>query len=52
MTFDRGIGDAPDDWYVVYKDNNSDLLAALVYIVTGGGTSVEVAEEDPHTITY
>jgi hypothetical protein len=52
MTFGNGVGDTPDDWYVVYKDNNSDLLAAMAYIVTGGGNSVEEAEKDPHAITY
>ncbi|MDB4060624.1 hypothetical protein OAD50_05285 [Vicingaceae bacterium] len=31
---------------------NSDLLAAMAYIVTGGETSVEDAEKTPHVITY
>ena len=52
MTFAKGIGDTPDDWYVIYKDIDSDLLAAMAYIVTSGGTSVEEAEKDPHVITY
>ena len=52
LTFNQGVGDTPDDWYVVYKDSNSDLLAAMAYIVTSGDTKVEEAEKDPHVITY
>ena len=52
MTFEKGIGDTPDDWYIVYKDRDSDLLAAMAYIVTSGGTNVEEAEKDHHVITY
>ena len=52
MTFEKGIGDTPEDWCIVYKGNNSDLLAAMAYIVTSGETSIEEAEKDPHLITY
>lgn len=52
LTFDKGVGDTPDDWYIIYKDKSSDLLAAMAYIVTSGGTDVEEAEKDPHLITY
>ena len=52
LTFEKGIGDTPDDWYIVYKDGNSDLLAAMAYIVTSGETDLEEAEKDPHVITY
>jgi len=52
MTFEKGIGDTPEDWYIVYKDRNSDLLAAMAYIVTSGEKTVEEAEKDPHVITY
>jgi hypothetical protein len=52
LTFGNGVGDTPEDWYVVYKDRNSDLLAAMAYIVTGGGTALEDAEKNPHAITY
>lgn len=52
LTFNDGVGQTPDDWYIVYKDKDSDLLAAMAYIVTAGGTSIEEAEEDPHAITY
>lgn len=51
LTFGENVGQSPDDWYIVYKDNNSDLLAAMAYIVTAG-TSTEEAEKDPHAITY
>lgn len=52
LTFGNGVGDTPEDWYVVYKDRNSDLLAAMVCIITGGGIALEDAEKDPHVITY
>jgi len=52
LTFNQGVGDTPDDWYIVYKDNNSDLLAAMAYIVTSGETAVAEAEKNPHIITY
>jgi len=52
LTFDDGVGDSPDDWYVVYQDKETDLLAAMAYIVTYGGKGQEKAEENPHVITY
>ena len=52
LTFDQGTGDTPEDWYIVYKDKNSGLLAAMAYIVTSGGATLEEAEKDPHVITY
>ncbi len=51
LTFDTGTGDAPDDWYVAYKDKETDLLDALAYIVTFRA-SQEKAEEEPHAISY
>jgi len=51
MTFDQGVGDSPDDWYIVYKNQENDLLAAMAYIVTYS-KSQDVAEQDPHAITY
>ena len=51
LTFGENVGDSPDDWYIVYKEKESSLLAAMAYIVTAS-SSVEEAEEDPHAITY
>lgn len=52
LTFDPGVGDSPDDWYVVYRDPSSDRLAAMAYVVTYGGRSAEEAGAEPHAITY
>jgi len=51
LTFGEQIGDAPDDWYVVYQQPESGLLHAAAYIVTLGKTQ-EKAEENPHVIVY
>lgn len=51
LTFDAGVGDAPDDWYVVYRDPASDRVAAMAYIVTFD-TPAEEAEQEPHAIVY
>ncbi|WP_299061176.1 hypothetical protein [uncultured Polaribacter sp.] len=51
LSFEANTGDAPDDWYVVYKNNESDLLEHVAYIVTAGKTK-EAAEADPHAIKY
>ncbi len=52
LSFEGSIGDAPDDWYVVYADKESNLVTAAGYIVTFGGNAVENAEKDPHAIKY
>ncbi|UQD57344.1 hypothetical protein [Flavobacterium sp. K5-23] len=51
LTFKSGTGDAPDDWYVVYTDIKTNLLAKAAYIVTIGGNKEE-AEKNPHAIQY
>ncbi|GEQ85932.1 hypothetical protein ULMS_14400 [Patiriisocius marinistellae] len=51
LTFADGTGDAPDDWYVVYTDTETNRLDAAAYIVTLGKTKAE-AEADPHAISY
>lgn len=51
LTFEGGIGDTPDDWYVLYRDPETDRLDAMAYIVTFG-TPVEAAEAEPHAISY
>ncbi len=51
VTFASGVGDTPDDWYVVYCDPKSHTLKALAYIVTYG-SSVEEAKAKPHVAVY
>ena len=51
LSFESGTGDAPDDWYVVYANKETDLIHVASYIVTAG-QSVEEAEKDPHAIKY
>ncbi|MEM8738603.1 MAG: hypothetical protein AAGG38_09020 [Planctomycetota bacterium] len=36
VTFESGVGDTPDDWYIAFTDPSSGLLTALAYIVTYG----------------
>lgn len=43
MTFAPGTGDAPDDWYIVYKDAKSQRLVGMAYIVTYGGRDASKA---------
>ena len=51
LTFESGVGDTPDDWYVLYRNPETGRLAAMAYIVTFG-TSQEEAEKEPHAVTY
>jgi len=51
LTFGEDVGDAPDDWYVIYQQPQTGLLQAAAYIVTLGKT-IEKAEENPHAIVY
>lgn len=51
LTFESGIGDAPDDWYVVYVDKATNLIEKAAYIVTANGNKEE-AEKNPHAIQY
>ncbi|MCG1036508.1 hypothetical protein [Polaribacter sargassicola] len=51
LTFEANTGDAPDDWYVVYENKETNLLNHAAYIVSLGKT-VEAAEADPHAIKY
>jgi hypothetical protein len=52
MTFEPGVGDAPDDWYILYREPETHRLKAMAYIVTYGGKSPERAAEDPHAVVY
>lgn len=51
LTFGNNIGDAPDDWYVLYQDKTTGLLHAAAYIVTLNKEKEE-SEKDPHAIVY
>lgn len=51
LTFDAGVGDAPDDWYNVYTHRETGGLGALAYIVTFFGTP-SPGEAEPHAIVY
>lgn len=51
LTFGAGVGDSPDDWYILYRDADTDRLAGMAYIVTFG-KSLEAAEKEPHAIVY
>jgi hypothetical protein len=50
MTFAKGTGDSPDDWYVLYKNMQTNRLEGMAYIVTFGGKKPD--EATPHAITY
>jgi hypothetical protein len=51
LSFAPGVGDAPEDWYLVYQDRDTRRLAALAYIVTYDSPR-EQAEKEPHGISY
>jgi hypothetical protein len=51
LTFEANTGDAPDDWYVVYTDKETNLVEVAAYIVTFSKSQTE-AEQNPHAIKY
>lgn len=51
MTFGDGVGDAPDDWYVVFPVPQDGSLAALAYIVTYDMPAA-YAEQKPSIVFY
>ena len=51
LTFDGGIGDTPKDWYMSYKNPETDVLEGAAYIVSFG-KDVAKAEENPHAVKY
>jgi hypothetical protein len=51
LSFGSNIGDAPNDWYVTYANNETNLIAKAAYIVTFS-SSQEKAEQNPHAIEY
>ncbi|MGF1509305.1 MAG: hypothetical protein ACFB9M_07365 [Myxococcota bacterium] len=52
LTFESGVGDAPDDWYVTYADSDTHVLNGLAYIVTFGPQKKTEAEKEPHAVVY
>lgn len=53
MTFEAGIGDTPDDYYVLYIHPTSKQLKACRYIVTYTEILPEGVESTPeHTFVY
>ncbi len=51
LSFNDGVGDAPDDWYMVYQNPENNLMEAMAYIVTYS-RSKEDAEKSPSSIVY
>ena len=52
LTFGDGIGDAPDDWYIVYRDEATSLMKGTAYVVTYGKSAEEQSKAEPHALTY
>lgn len=50
LTFEANIGDAPDDWYYIYKDAQNYLVGAAYIVSFGKGK--EAAEKEPHAVKY
>ena len=51
VSFDSGVGDTPDDWYIAFVDRETNRLSALAYIVTYGKEQAK-AEERPGIVLY
>lgn len=51
LSFSEGTGDADQDWYIVFKDPETNLVEAMAYIVTFS-SSQEEAEKSPGIILY
>lgn len=51
LTFDKGTGDAPDDWYIIYPQSETNQIEAMAYIVSYGKDVAE-AQKQPHAIVY
>lgn len=52
LSFTAGTGDAPDDWYIAFRNGETNLTDAMAYIVTAGGRSQEEAEKNVSAVTY
>ena len=51
LTFAAGTGDAPDDWYFLFRDPKTGRLDATSYIVTYARDAAKSALE-PHILRY
>lgn len=51
LSFENGVGDTSEDWYEVYKNPETNVLAGVAYIVSYG-KGVEAAEKEPHAAKY
>lgn len=51
LSFESGIGDDPDDWYITHVDPSNHLIHHAAYIVTANKTREE-AEKNPSAIQY
>jgi hypothetical protein len=51
LSFEANIGDAPNDWYVLYSNKKTNLIEKTAYIVTAKSAK-EDAEKNPHAIEY
>lgn len=53
MTFDAGVGDTPDDYYVLHIDPKTKMLKATTYIVTYKALLPEGVSHSPeHILVY
>ncbi|MEO1087612.1 MAG: hypothetical protein AAFY88_25540, partial [Acidobacteriota bacterium] len=52
LTFGDGVGDSPDDWYILYTHPKSHRLEAMAYIVTFGKDADAAAAAEPSAIVY
>ena len=50
LTFGEGVGDAPDDWYFLFRDEESRLIGTS-YIVTYTKDKA-AAEAEPHAVCF
>lgn len=50
MTFEEGVRDAPDDWFVLYVDPQTGRLSQMAYYLSSGRAD-EVAQP-PHAVLY
>lgn len=53
VTYDPGVGDTPDDYYILYVDPQSHLLKACEYVVTYASLLPSGVEATPpHILVY